>query len=99
MWEKSASNDKVVHVAEVNQPLTILIPGATSVLSHGTVAVTVATADLGIQVSRDLSEFASLVHDTNIPERSPGLSFGAKDFHLPVSGFLSAFTFAIHTSL
>ena len=47
----------------------------------------------------DLSELTSLVHGANIPESNPGLSFGAQDFHLPVSSFLSAFTAAIHTSL
>ena len=56
MWEKGFSNDKVVHVAEVNQPLSILIPGATSVLSHGPVAVHFVTANLVIQVSHDNGE-------------------------------------------
>ena len=56
MWEKGSSNDKVVHVAEVNQPLPILIPGATSVLSHGPVAVRVVIADLGVQISHDNGE-------------------------------------------
>ena len=47
----------------------------------------------------DLSELASLVHGTNILESNLCLWFGAQDFHLPVSSFLSAFTTAIHTSL
>ena len=46
----------VVYVAEVDQPLPILIPGATFVLSHGPVAVHVVTADLGIQISHDNGE-------------------------------------------
>ena len=48
MWEKGSSSDKVVHVAEVNQPLPILIPGAASWLSHGPVAIYVVTNDLGV---------------------------------------------------
>ena len=48
MWEKGSSKDKIVHVAEVNQPLPILIPGATSMLPHGPVAVHVITAHLGV---------------------------------------------------
>ena len=60
MWERGSSNDKVVHVAEVNQPYPILVPGATSVLSHGTVAVHVVTANLGIQVSHDNGEVMAM---------------------------------------
>ena len=56
MWEKDSSNNKVVHVAEVSQPLLILIPGATSVLSHGSVPVHVVTANLAVQVSHDNGE-------------------------------------------
>ena len=47
---------KVLHIAEVNQPLSILTPGATSALSHGPVAVHVVTANLGVQVSHDNGE-------------------------------------------
>ena len=56
MWEKGSSNDKVFHVAELNQPLPNLIPGASSVLSHGPVTVHVVTADLGAQLSHDNGE-------------------------------------------
>ena len=55
MWGKGSSNHKVAQVAEVNQPLPILIPDATSMLSHGPVSVHVVTADLGVQVSHDSS--------------------------------------------
>ena len=56
MWKKGSSSDKVVHVAEVSQPLPILIPGAKSMHSHGPVTVHVVTADLGVQVSYDNGE-------------------------------------------
>ena len=56
MWEKGSSNDKGVHVAEVNKPLTILIPGTTSMLSKRPVAVNIVTAELGVQVSHDNGE-------------------------------------------
>ena len=39
-----------------NQPLPILIPGATSLLSHGPVTVHLVTADLSVQVSHDHDE-------------------------------------------
>ena len=51
MWEKGSSDDKVVQFAEASQPLPILIPGATSVLSHGPVAVHVVTAEFDVLVS------------------------------------------------
>ena len=56
MWGKGSFSDKAAHVAEVNQPLPILTPCATSVFSHGPVAVHVVTADLGVQVSHDNGE-------------------------------------------
>ena len=56
MWEKGSSNDKVVHDAKVNQSLSTLIAGATSVPYYGPVAVHVVTGNLGIQVSHDNGE-------------------------------------------
>ena len=56
MLEKGSSNDKVVHVAEVRQPLPVLFPCATAVLSHGLVTSHLITANLGIQVSQDNGE-------------------------------------------
>ena len=55
MWGKGSSNHKVAQVAEVNQPLPILIPDATSMLSHGPVSVHVVTADLGNDNDRHLN--------------------------------------------
>ena len=56
MLEKGSSNDKVVHVAEVRQPLPVLFPCATAVLSHGLVTSHLITANLDIQVSHDNGE-------------------------------------------
>ena len=53
---------KVLQIAEVNQPLPILILGATSLLSHGPVTVHVVTANLDAQVSHDNGEIMARYH-------------------------------------
>lgn len=47
----------------------------------------------------NLYQLSCLIHRPIVSESNSGLGFGADDFHPPVSGFLSAFTTVVHTSI